>query len=122
MTRHVLLPLFDDVIVLEPVDKFIREAYRSAGSGEWRDLPKSRKQPSEEGAEMDRWKEDERKVDEAKRGRGKRAWCVKGGLQGMDPAYPTKGEKFESVGVVGESRIGEGADLGEEDSEVVYDA
>lgn len=122
MTRHVLLPLFDDVVLVEPVDKFVREAQRSAASGEWRDLPKVGKQPSDDGGDMTKWKEDKRKVDEAEQGRGKRVLCVKGGLQGLDPAYPLRGDMFESVGVVGEATAGEGAELGIDDEEVVYDA
>jgi protein N-terminal methyltransferase len=100
VTQHVLLPLFDDVVVLEPVDKFIREAHRSASAGEWRDLPKLGKQPSDDGSDMDRWKEDERKVN---------------------PAYPVRGDRFESVGVVGEAKAGQGAELGAEEEEVMYD-
>jgi protein N-terminal methyltransferase len=121
VTQHVLLPLFDDVVVLEPVDKFIREAHRSASAGEWRDLPKLGKQPSDDGSDMDRWKEDERKVNEMRKGRGKRILCVKGGLQGLDPAYPVRGDRFESVGVVGEAKAGQGAELGAEEEEVMYD-
>lgn len=36
MTRDVLLPLFDDVVLVEPVQKFVVEAQRQAG--EWRDV------------------------------------------------------------------------------------
>lgn len=122
VTRHVLLPLFEDVVLTEPVDKFVREAHRSAGSGEWRDLPKLGKQPSDDGLAMEKWKEDERKVKEAQAGRGKRVLCVKAGLQGLDPAFPLRGDKTESIGVVGQARTGDGAELGVEEEEVVYDA
>lgn len=36
MTRDVLLPLFDDVVLVEPVEKFVVEAQRQAG--EWKDV------------------------------------------------------------------------------------
>lgn len=36
VTRDVLLPLFDDVVLVEPVDKFVREAYTQASS--WKDV------------------------------------------------------------------------------------
>ena len=131
MTRHVLLPLFDDVVLLEPVSKFINEATRAAGAGEWRDLPvvppptgaKGKRGESysdtEEGkAER---KEQESRVSELKEGRGKRGRMVQGGLQGFNPAFPVRREGASSKGVFGE---GYGADdaFGEEEKEVVYDA
>lgn len=120
VTKNVLLPLFDDVVLLEPVQKFVHEAHRSAASGEWRELPKAGKQPAEEGSEMDKWKEDIRRVKESEEGRGKRVLCVQGGLQGFDPAYPLRGGT--GLGVVGEAREGDGVNLGEEEEEVTYDA
>lgn len=130
MTRHVLLPLFDDVVLLEPVSKFINEATRAAGAGEWRDLPvvspltgaKGKRGESysdtEEGkAER---KEQERRVSELKEGRGKRVWMVQGGLQGFDPAFPVRREGASSKGVFGESCDAEDA-FGEEEKDVVYD-
>ena len=92
MTRHVLLPLFDDVVVLEPVDKFVREAMRSARKGEWTDLPKLSK--GEESR--------------------KRVWFVRGGLQSCEPRFP--GDGGETLGIVGEPLDGEG--FGEE---IMYD-
>lgn len=132
VTRHTLLPLFDDVVLLEPVEKFITEATRAAGAGEWRDLPlsvntggtgKTRgkksdevigKEEKAEKAEMDRRRK------ELREGRGKRVWMVQGGLQGFDPAYPLRKEGSRGRGVFGERS--EGADdFGEEEVEVVYD-
>lgn len=75
VTRDVLLPLFDDVVLTEPVDKFVREARKGAEG--WKDITKSRNRG--EG--------------------GKRVWVIKEGLQGLDPARPA--ESGESLGVVG---------------------
>ena len=86
MTRHVLLPLFDDVVMLEPVGKFLAEAKRSAAHGEWKDLPEDEKEETPKG----------------KNNRGKRVWFVKGGLQSCDPRFPIKGG--ENEGVVGQAR------------------
>ncbi|RXK38907.1 hypothetical protein M231_03856 [Tremella mesenterica] len=35
VSRNVLLPLFDDVVLVEPANNFIREAHRSALSDDW---------------------------------------------------------------------------------------
>ena len=72
VTRDVLLPLFDDVVLVEPVHKFVADAY--AHAPQWRDL-----QQDGDG--------------------GKRVWVIKGGLQTLDPAKPDAGG--ESLGVVG---------------------
>jgi protein N-terminal methyltransferase len=73
VTRDVLLPLFDDVVLTEPVDKFVREARKSAEG--WRDIATRRG----EG--------------------GKKVWIIKEGLQKLDPARPA--DQGESLGVVG---------------------
>jgi len=123
VTRNVLLPLFEDVILLEPVQKFVEEAYRSAREGEWRDLPSVLKKEEEgtgrskEGTE--RRKEMERRLEDGKRGRGKRIWFVKGGLQDCEPKFPGRGG--EGIGVVDEALSGGGGGFGQEDGEVVYD-
>jgi protein N-terminal methyltransferase len=118
VTRHVLLPLFDDVVLLEPVAKFVSEAHRAAAAGEWRDLPRAGKQPeTEEGTEQ--WKEGQRRVEESQAGRGKRVWFVRGGLQGFDPRLPVKAG--DDLGVVGDAKVGEGSELGDADASVVYD-
>lgn len=127
VTRHVLLPLFDDVVLLEPVEKFVEEARQSASSGQWRDLPIKSSKLSVAGNE-DQVKENERRIEESKTGRGKRVWIVKGGLQGFDPAYPIR--NGEDLGIVGEAidPIEEGNGFGSQDKEdiggnpVVYDA
>lgn len=41
VTRDVLLPLFDDVVLVEPVDKFVRQAHAQAGR--WRDVQGGKK-------------------------------------------------------------------------------
>ncbi|WRT64425.1 uncharacterized protein IL334_001357 [Kwoniella shivajii] len=106
VTRHVLLPLFDDVVLLEPVDKFIREGYRAALDGEWRDLPISKSQPNgNDVIELEGWKEQRRRFDEQSKTRGKRVRFIKRGLQGLDPKYPAEGG--EDVGLVGISNSGE---------------
>ena len=91
----MLIPLFDDVVLLEPVDGFIAEARRAAGAGEWRELPAGPSHMSLDNEEM------RRRRDEATKGRHKRVWFVKGGLQGCNPAYPAKGAS--DLGVVGEA-------------------
>jgi len=68
VTRDVLLPLFDDVILTEPVDKFVREARKQAEG--WLDV---------------------------KRGE-KRVWIIKEGLQGFEPSNPGGSESLGVVG------------------------
>lgn len=102
VTRNVLLPLFDDVVLVEPVGKFVHEAHRSAAAGEWRDLPKALPQPSGEQG-MEAWKEMERRVKGAHDSRGKRVWFVRRGLAGLDPSRPLEGAD-EDLGIVGEAR------------------
>ncbi|WWD17619.1 hypothetical protein CI109_102060 [Kwoniella shandongensis] len=117
VTRTVLLPLFDDVVLLEPVDKFVREAYRQAATGEWRDLPRVGTQPTgDDEMKIEAWKEDKRRVEEFKNGRGKRVRVIKRGLQGLDPKLPAEGG--EEVGIAGEKRQGE---EGCDEDEVTYD-
>lgn len=111
VSRHVLLPLFEDVILLEPVDKFVREAHRSAVAGEWLDLP------LEEGRMEKGNSEANRKAEQG--GRGKRLVCIKGGLQGFDPAYPVRGG--EVIGTVGASKGGRDVPLVADEIPVVYD-
>ncbi|KAE8542940.1 hypothetical protein D1P53_001005 [Cryptococcus gattii VGV] len=118
VTRHVLIPLFDDVILVEPVGKFVSEAYRSAAAAEWRDLPSLESLPpkpstsvEEDKRALEQWKEAKRRQDESKSGRGKRVRFVKGGLQSLDPESPGKGG--EELGIVGEKRGGEGSLDGE---------
>ncbi|WVQ97289.1 hypothetical protein IAU59_004400 [Kwoniella sp. CBS 9459] len=122
VTRHVLLPLFDDVVLLEPVDKFVREAFRAASAGEWRDIPiLSNIASASNGAMSEELQEEnERRVEEYNKGRGKRVRIIKRGLQGLDPRYP--GQEGEELGVVGESRgeIASGG-CGSVGDEVVYD-
>jgi protein N-terminal methyltransferase len=99
------LPLFEDVVMVEPVDKFVSEAYRSARDGEWRDLP------SDPSLEMDQRVGD----------RGKRIWFIKGGLQGLDPKYPGQSKTAETIGVVGTAKGGDAAEGFNGDGEVTYD-
>jgi protein N-terminal methyltransferase len=113
VTNTVLLPLFDDVVLAEPVAHFIGEAHRAAAAGEWREIPRlSGKIRDEEEA-----KENARRVAEWNRGRGKRVWFVQAGLQSLDPAFPARGHASE--GIVGEARGGDG-ELGP-DTPVEYD-
>lgn len=101
VSRETLCPLFDDVILLEPVSKFVEEAYRTAKDGLWRDLPK--RDPTQPPA----------------KGRGKRVWFVKAGLQGCDPKYPAAAG--EALGVVGERHGGEEEPGFGGDGEITYD-
>jgi len=122
VTREVLLPLFDDVVIVEPVEKFLREGMRAASAGEWRDLPSLRRsngQTKSKADEMEREREKEmvRRIEESRKGRGKRVCFIRGGLQDLDPRSPASGG--ERIGVVGEAREGD-QKLG--DGEVVYDA
>ena len=117
VTRNVLIPLFDDVVLLEPVDKFVKEAWRSARDGEWRDLPKS----SNTSQEIGKKEHDEGKTrkDNFSKGRGKRVWFLKRGLQGCDPRYPQK--EAESLGVVRENGQGEECEGFDNEGEMIYD-
>lgn len=117
MSNTVLLPLFDDVVVAEPVEHFLEEAYRAASAGEWREMPRLAGR-IRDAAEA---KENERRVAEFKEGRGKRGWFVKAGLQQLDPAFPTRGTN-EDLGVVGEALGGEAGGLGHEEQEMMFDA
>ncbi|OCF32832.1 hypothetical protein I316_05468 [Kwoniella heveanensis BCC8398] len=126
VTRHVLLPLFDDVVLLEPVDKFVKEAYRAASSGEWRDVPVLSSSDSSagsnnvNGASEELQKENKRRVDEYNKGRGKRVRIIKRGLQELDPRFP--GQEGEELGIVGEPRGGvTSGGCGNVGDEVVYD-
>jgi protein N-terminal methyltransferase len=101
VSKETLLPLFEDVILLEPVDKFVQEAYRSGRDGEWRDLPV-------DGS-----------VGNYGLERGKRVWFVKAGLQGCDPVFPARGG--QSLGVVGTSAGGEAQEGFGGDGEISYD-
>ncbi|KAL7419230.1 hypothetical protein Q5752_006067 [Cryptotrichosporon argae] len=113
VTSTVLLPLFDDVVLAEPVSKFVDEAHRAASAGEWRDLPHARRVRDDEAADEMR-----RRLREARAGRGKRVWIVKEGLQALDPARPGKGRG--TVGAVGDA-IGYKDDFGEIGASVEYD-
>ncbi|WVQ76967.1 hypothetical protein IAR50_006646 [Cryptococcus sp. DSM 104548] len=123
VTRNVLIPLFDDVVLVEPVGKFVGEAYRSASDGEWRDLPMPvhslpPKPTPREGNELEveAYAEAHRQATEAKTGRGKRVRFIQGGLQMLDPKSPGKGGV--ELGVVGQKRGGvEGLD----GDDVAYD-
>ncbi|BEJ12456.1 hypothetical protein CspHIS471_0209160 [Cutaneotrichosporon sp. HIS471] len=114
VTNTVLLPLFDDVVLAEPVVHFIGEAHRAANSGEWRELPRLSGRVRDE-AEA---KEVARRTAEWKRSRGKRVWFVQAGLQTLDPAFPARGNATE--GLVGEALEGEGV-FGEGETAVEYD-
>ncbi|ODN90237.1 hypothetical protein L198_06255 [Cryptococcus wingfieldii CBS 7118] len=123
VTRTVLAPLFDDVVLVEPVGKFVGEAYRSASDGEWRDLPLPvhalpPKPVEREGNELqvESYAEAHRQASEAKGGRGKRVRFIQGGLQLLDPRSP--GKNGVELGVVGQKR---GGGEGLDGEEVVYD-
>lgn len=115
VTSTVLLPLFDDVVLAEPVEHFLTEAHRAAAVGEWRELPRLGGKFRDE-AEA---KENARRTAEWKKGRGKRVWFVPAGLQQLDPAYPARGNPAE--GLVGEVREGEPGALGDEEGAIEYD-
>lgn len=115
MTNTVLLPLFDDVVLAEPVKHFIAEAHRAAAAGEWREIPRVGGKIRDE-AEA---KENTRRVNEWNKSRGKRVWFVQAGLQQLDPAYPARGNAEE--GLVGEAREGEAGALGDAEVAVEYD-
>lgn len=106
----MLLPLFDDVVVAEPVTHFLTEAERSATSGEWRDIPRFGKVQDEAEA-----KENTRRLAEWNKSRGKRVYFVQKGLQELDPAELGPGS------LIGEAREGEAGVLGGE-GKMEYDA
>lgn len=91
------------MILLEPVKKFVEEAYQTAKDGQWRDLPK--RDSASAGGKV--------------KGRGKRVWFVKAGLQGCDPKFPAEGG--ESLGVVGEGHVGEEEEGFGGEGEITYD-
>lgn len=110
-----MLPLFDDVVVTEPVEHFVAEAHRAAAAGEWRELPRLvGKIRDEEEA-----KENARRVEEWKEGRGKRVWFVRNGLQQLDPAFPM--HRGENLGVVGEARTPAPGGFGIDETEMQFD-
>lgn len=95
------------MVLAEPVGKFVDEAKRDSAG--WWDLRQGKADTLERGSG---------------KGRGKRVWLIKGGLQTLDPARPADGG--ESKGVVGVGGGGEGEGLEgermEDGGEVVYDA
>lgn len=111
MTNTVLLPLFDDVVVAEPVEHFLVEAERAATAGEWRDIPRFGVKIRDE-AEA---KENTRRLAEWNKGRGKRVYFVRAGLQELDPAELGEGS------LIGEAKGGELGPLGGE-GKMEYDA
>lgn len=115
VTSTVLLPLFDDVVLAEPVGHFLSEAHRAAAAGEWRELPRLGGKIRDE-AEA---KENARRGAEWNKSRGKRVWFVQAGLQQLDPAFPVRGNA--SDGVVGEAREGEAGALGDAEGSIEYD-
>lgn len=110
VTSTVLLPLFDDVVVAEPVEHFLAEAERAATAGEWREIPRFAKIRDEEEA-----KENNRRIAEWNKGRGKRAFFVRAGLQDINPAELGEGT------LIGEAREGEPGALGT-DGRMEFDA
>lgn len=96
VTNNVLLPLFDDVVLVEPVPKFVGEAVQHAKAGQWRDLPSSSAEKADE-------KNGLMGGDDRSPRRGKRVWFVKGGLQGLDPRFPTR--RGDDLGVVSSGDI-----------------
>nr|XP_018998929.1 uncharacterized protein I203_08534 [Kwoniella mangroviensis CBS 8507]OCF62390.1 hypothetical protein I203_08534 [Kwoniella mangroviensis CBS 8507] len=116
VSRHVLLPLFDDVVLLEPVDKFVREGYRAASSGEWRDLPI---QNGDDEEQKRRLEQQQRDTKDGK-GRGKRVRFVKRGLQNLDPKYPVD-DQAEEIGLVSSPRGEVNGEGGCMEDEVLYD-
>lgn len=116
VTNTVLFPLFDDVVLAEPVAHFISEAHRAAAAGEWREIPRIGGKIRDE-AEA---KENTRRGAEWNKSRGKRVWFVQAGLQQLDPAYPARGNAIE--GVVGEAREGDAGSLGDAEGAIEYDA
>ncbi|TXT10659.1 hypothetical protein VHUM_02164 [Vanrija humicola] len=115
VTNKVLLPLFDDVVLAEPVKHFIEEAERAASAGEWRELPRNGRVRDEEEA-----KENARRVAEFNKGRGKRVWFSRVGLQQLNPAYPARGVEESSV-VVGDALMGDEGAFGDAETAVQYD-
>ena len=107
VTSTVLLPLFEDVVLVEPVHKFIQEGYSNAQSGMWYDVAPSGGLSPKGKEKADGW-------------RGKRVWFLRGGLQGLDPARPQVGA--DSLGVLGKSEGGEAREgFGKPEGEVQYD-
>ncbi|WWC86522.1 uncharacterized protein L201_001399 [Kwoniella dendrophila CBS 6074] len=100
VSRHVLLPLFDDVVLLEPVEKFVKEGYRSALKGEWRDLPILPEQPNgNDELELELYKEQKRRFDNQQKQKQKRVRFIKRGLQNLDPKFPVD-DQAQEIGLV----------------------
>ncbi|KAL1408882.1 hypothetical protein Q8F55_005696 [Vanrija albida] len=115
VSNKVLLPLFDDVVLAEPVKHFLDEAERAASAGEWRELPRAGGRIRDE----DEAKENARRIAEFNKGRGKRVWFTRAGLQHLNPAYPARGVEQHSV--VGEARVGDDGAFGDAETAVQYD-
>ena len=121
VSRQVLAPLFDDVVLLEPVDKFVRQGYTSASNGEWASLRPRGKAADGEGKEKGKGTGKGGEGGEGgKKDRGTRVWFVKAGLQGCEPRHPAA--HGETVGVVGENLAGDAQPGFAADGEVEYDA
>jgi len=70
VTSDVLLHMFDDVVILEPVEKFVNEAKRLCSEGKWKGIhPAGSKSVSTKSVTF-----------------------LKGPLQDFDPAYPLDGQ------------------------------
>ncbi|ORX37456.1 AdoMet dependent proline di-methyltransferase-domain-containing protein [Kockovaella imperatae] len=114
VTANTLLPLFEDVVLVEPVQKFIQEGYANARAGKWRDIPAAVTSDND----MSGKGKGNQDLDEG--WRGKRVWFLRGGLQTLDPLRPQVGA--DSLGVLGRSEGGESSEgFGRPEGEVVYD-
>jgi hypothetical protein len=76
VSAHTLLPLIDEVHLVEPVEHYIKEAHRAASSGEWKSLKDARAD-----------------------GQAKACTFYEASLQEYDPSNP---QASKSVGSVGE--------------------
>lgn len=100
VSRNVLSPLFDEVIMIEPVAKFVQEAYRSAAAGDWRHLSSDKKTGSSRL--------------QSSESPPKRVHFVRGALQDIDPGHPFAGA--DRVGVVTDREFSDPLP-----AEIVYD-
>lgn len=94
VTRSTLLPLFEDVVLVEPVGKFIREGMDQAKRGEWVGLGGSGINAGEGAGEG-------QAAGPSGGQRGKRVRFVQKGLQGLDLTRPGRGAV--ELGVVGQA-------------------
>lgn len=83
VTANTLLPLVDEVHLVEPVEHYIKEAYRAASNGDWKSLKNARSD-----------------------GQPKACTFYEASLQSFDPLIPQNSRSMGSVGTEEQDRPG----------------